>query len=842
MRRLSWAILLLVALSLAAWLAWEQLGALVLISGSDRALQKRIAMSDSSLAYVLGKDRWTEFNIPRGTPSLRVVSNATLPSGENVDAAAGWPYVLQYEFLDGGGKLLFQRDYAYRASLRQYQDEAGGVLFSASFFLDPTLMPSDGHIVALNLANLPQVSRMRVRIRQSDPLVHDVMLRVYMAETLPDFRIAHRWLRLSDEQKTGLAKGNVYSQDLLDENEIRNLLRGREQPLGPSGIAGSSYFSRTLYVMREYEGREISAPTPPAGVVVEENIRGVIPLPEGGGKIRLEFLPLSQEKAPAPGSPIQVRWFGRLLDERSQAETAWQGEGATLEANWKGCLLEVSASGGMVVRAFLRQDGAKGQEKAGQEAQEQEITPPAQYLRTFTAQPEDPLEFAIDHAGSDPTPFRIDIRQTLLPAEVAEDRPVQVSYQLLDQAGKIIREGSILASPPVSRHDRLPPDTLGTRVTDPSSYYFSLPVGVSAIRLTSDRPALLAGYTRPWDMARANRVPEDAYMAEDAPDRSPAWFSLKPRDFQSWVMRNRSPLLITQFRPPVDSPDMLAGRYQWQDFHPQGAWLGRTLFTPQEEGQASRKETLPATYRPILVGQDVSLTLKAPRGIKNVQPGLAYFRHGSEPFDVKVFLDGRLRYQGRGAGTDGEIALPALPVGHYRVRIESEAGVAFYLNHAEPQGKLKTGSLLKRLANRFENGVLRFEYEHGSSCEETLGMRLYTPQGQTGRSVLNVWLEAPRDRIVGPMSAWSFTRRRFDVRPETLAGTRIAANRRNGGDRGQAFFMPMAQDLPPGKYPLHVKLESGPGAYLLVSRIVPGLAAERKLMFEQEVRDVQMQE
>ncbi|MDP2828868.1 MAG: hypothetical protein Q8O37_09690 [Sulfuricellaceae bacterium] len=828
MRRLFWAGILLMGLPLAVYLTWEQLEPLVDISGSDRVLQKQIAVSDPSVAYVLGKDQWTEFNIPNGTPSLRVVTNATLPSDAEVNTAVGWPYTLQYEFLDSSGNVLLQRDYAYRAGLRQYQDAATGDRFSASFFLDPNLMPTDGHIVVLNLANLPQASHMRVKIHQSDPKIRDVIFRVYMEETLPDFRIAHRWLRLSDEQKIGLAKGNVYSQDLLAENEIRNLLRGREQPLGPTGIAGSSYFSRTLYVMREYKGREVAEPVPPAGVFVDERTHGVIPLPEAGGKIRLNFLPLSQEKAPVLGSTIQVRWFGRLLAERSQSNVIWRGEGTVLETNWKGGILEVSASGGVAVRAFLGLSNGE----------EQEITPQAVYLRTFTAQPENPLEFTVDHAGDDPTPFRMDIRQARLPGEAAEDNPAWVSYQLLNRHGHIVREGSILASPPVSSYDRLQSDALSMRVTDPSSYYFSLPAEVTSIRLSSDRPVLLAGYTRPWGLVRESRVPEDAYMAEDTLERQVAWFPLKPRDFQALVMSNRSILLATQFRPPVDNPDMLAGRYQWQDFHPQGAWLGRTLFTPVEEVGPLREDTLPATYQPIVAGQAVLLTLKAPRGVENVRPSLAYFRQSSAPFDVKVFLDEQLHYQGRVAGADGEIELPALRAGRHRVRIEGEAGVAFYLNHTAP----RDGSLLKRLANRFENGSLRFEYEHGSSCEETLGMRLYTPQGQTGRSVLSVWLEAPRDRIVGPMTAWSFTRRRFDVRPEMQAGSRVAANRRNASDQGQAFFIPLAQDLPSGKYPLHVKLESGPGAYLLLSRIVPGLAAERKLVFEQELRHVQIQE
>lgn len=828
MKRLFWAALLLSGLLVASFLTWEQIKPLLAISGADRALQKRIAVSDPSVVYVLNKDSWTEFNIPNGTSSLRVVNNATLPSFVKVDPAINWQYVLQYEFLDSSGKVLLRRNYSYRASLQQFLDTKTNSKFSASFYLEPDLLATDGHIVAINLVNLPQATSMRVKILQADPLIRDVVFRAYIEEVVPDFRIAHRWLRLSDEQKLKLARGNVYSQDLLAENEIRNLLRGQEHPLGPVGISGRSYRSRTLYVMREYEGQEIAVPVLPAGVYVDEHIRGVIPLPEEGGKVRLKFTSQGQEKVPVPGSTIQVRWIGRLITDRKQTGVVWRGDGTTLDADWKGGLLEVAASGGLTVRAFLMQ----GEDK------EQEITPQAMYLRAFAAQQENPVEFSVDHVGNDPTPFRVDIRQALSPAEIVEDSPVWVSYQLLNQQGAIVREGSILASPPLSIYERLQPDTLGLGITDPSTYYFSLPSEVTTVRLTSDRSSLLTGYTRPWDMVRESRVPEDAYMADDAMDRQVSWFPLKPKNFQALVMGNRSMLLATQFRPPVDNPDLLAGRYQWQDFHPQGAWLGRTLFTPAEDSGPQREDTLPATYRPVAAGREISLVLQAPRGIDSLQPGLAYFSRNAAPFEVQVFLDGQLHYTGRVAGSDGEIVLPALRAGKHRVKVTSSAEAGFYLNYTAPV----PGSLLKRLGNRFEGGKLNFAYEHGSSCEETLGMRLYTPQGKPGRSVVRVWLEAPRNRIVGPLTGWSFTSRRFDVRPETLAGSRVAAHRRNATDQGQAFFIPMAQDLPPGKYPLHATLERGTGGYLLVSRIVPGLAAERKLMFEQELRHVQTQE
>ena len=123
MRWLIWAALLLgVPL---AFLAWDELKPLLIISGADRALQKRIAVSDTSLVYVLSKDKWTEFSIPKGSPSLRVVTNATLPNSILVDPTSSWPYVLQYEFLDGSGKLLLQRDYSYRSEERRVGKECG---------------------------------------------------------------------------------------------------------------------------------------------------------------------------------------------------------------------------------------------------------------------------------------------------------------------------------------------------------------------------------------------------------------------------------------------------------------------------------------------------------------------------------------------------------------------------------------------------------------------------------------------------------------------------------------------------------------------------------------------
>ena len=831
MKRWFWAVCLLLGLPLAVLLLWAQVQpwiSMLSMAGSDRALQQKLAVSDPSVVYVLGKERWTEFNIPNGTPSLRVVVNATLASNARLERAMRWPYTLRYEFLDKNGKLLLQRDHSYRASLRQFQDKAGNT-FSSSFYLEPGLMPTDGHVAVFNLAPLAQATRMRVRLGLADPAIRDVAFRLYKIEQVPDFRLAHRWLRLNDEQKAKLAQGNVYPHELLTESEIRNLLRHQEHPLGPVGIAGSWYNSRALYVMRGYEGEPIAEPVLPYGLVIDEQRHGVIPLPEQGGRVRLRFAALGAGNAPppAPGSAIEVRWYGRLLAERKQLKLAWKGDATELIADWKGGLLEVMAQGGLSVRAFqIAGDG-----------KEQEITPEAMQLQAFIAQKDAPLEFSIDHAGADPTPFRLDIRQSLEPGKAAAGQ-LQLGYQLLDPQGGIVREGSILAAPPWSRYDRLHPDAPGRRLTDAATYFFSLPVGVSAIRLSSRQPVLITGYSRPWDLVHETRVPEDSYMAGDGMQRQLSWFTLKPKHHHALVLGGRAAWLASQYRPPQDDPDLLAGRYQWQDFHPQGAWLGRSVFDRLEAQGPPHEAALPVIYRPIPLGQDLALMLQATRGVESVAASMAYFRKSSGAFEVRVFLDDRLFYQGRFAGTDGEIALPALSAGKHRVRVESAAGTAFYLNHTSPVA----GSLQKRLVNRFDGKQLDFIYEHGAGPNQTLGMRLYTPQGQTGRTVLHVRLAAPRTEIVGPLQSWSFINRRFDVRPDLSSNSRLGAHGNARADGGRAFFIPLAQDLPAGKYVLHARLESGPGNHFLLSRITPGLAPERKMLFEQELRNVEIHE
>ena len=48
-------------------------------------------------------------------------------------------------------------------------------------------------------------------------------------------------------------------------------------------------------------------------------------------------------------------------------------------------------------------------------------------------------------------------------------------------------------------------------------------------------------------------------------------------------------------------------------------------------------------------------------------------------------------------------------------------------------------------------------------------------------------------------------------------------------DTGQRLFFPLDADMPAGRYRVRVDLEAGPGGYLTLSRVTPGLFAQRTL-------------
>ena len=798
----------LVSPSLTKWIS----------GGGDGALQKRIAVSTPSVVYMLDKTSWLEMSLPPETDIVRIVTNASVATSLVSRPSDSWQYAFRYQLVNDSGNVVLDKVYHNRTGLVKIKDKKTGEEFTPSFYLERDITPTAGQIVQINLAGIQHVSKLRIKLDSIAAPLLDVALRAYFHEQVSEHKLAYLWQRMYDEKKRALSKGNIYSHEMLLDQEVRNLLSQIQRPLSPSGIEGRSYHSRVLYSMNEYEGQQLFEPVIPAGVWVDNQHHGVIPVPESGGDVLLNFVRANPDASLPPASTIHIRWYGRGPAQRADYSIAWSGKPVQFRHVFDGGLLEISASDSMAVRGYLVSNKEK-----------KEITPAPIYMREYLMQGGAAVDYEISHNGNQPTPFRVDFRYIVpaVPMRLDEQLPV-VEYDLLDATGVVLKSGSIQVSKPASVFERVVGDVNGMILSDPSTYYFSLPAKVIKIRFRSTNPAMMVAYNRPADLVHLVKVPESSYVSDFDDWNQPAWFPIRPTGYQDLILGNRSMLITLQHRPPEDKPDLLTGRYLWEDYHPQGNWLARHLFTPIEDTGVMRDEAFPSIYRPVPSGRDVDLNLRAMQGINYVMPSLAYFRTANTPFEITVFIDGKLYFKTMASGRQGEIQLPAMAISHHRVRLNVSSTAKLYINYGEP----KPGALLKRLGNRLDKKTMSFVYDRTTHCEETLSLRLHVPFGVKARSSILVRMQNITPIPFEPLAGWSFGLRRYDIRPDMT--TRVAVMGANGElvDRGQSFFIPLGAELPTGQYRIFITLEKGSGGYLTLSRVTPGVFQERKIFKE----------
>ena len=95
--------------------------------------------ANRSTAYPLDHDDWLEFNIPRQSLALRVLTNAAVddfsrPSTPREDPREGCRYALEYQLLDRDGQILDDRQYHLRASVLESRNADTGAMQSSSWF------------------------------------------------------------------------------------------------------------------------------------------------------------------------------------------------------------------------------------------------------------------------------------------------------------------------------------------------------------------------------------------------------------------------------------------------------------------------------------------------------------------------------------------------------------------------------------------------------------------------------------------------------------------------------------------------------------------------------------
>ena len=754
----------------------------------------RFAGVHTSFVYPLDTERWTTFPFSSRQTDVRLVSHADVASSAHQNAPdSRWHYAVAYQLLDGSGRVVAETVQHVRARITLMESPQGGIE-PAGFYADDTALTTfaDATVLSLPIG----VLEVRARLISADPGIERVSLRVYERPVISEARLPILWRRLGEARREALAEGNVYPGRLLSEQERANLLRNRWAPVGPSGVKGADYRVRILYTRSE--GEPVSDPAPPLpGLRADGEHRLVLPLSEEGGPVRLSFAPLP---GGAKQGRVEVRWYGRGHSERAMATVDWSAARPEHTLSFAGGLLEIVSPAAVAVRAFQVEGG--------------EIAPRPLGVRLFRADAPDGVVFPILHVGRQPTPFRLVLRCLCR-------QPVTAVYALLDHQGRAIREGALSLAPQPSPYDRPVEGDAG--VSDPEEFFFNLPADVAALRLTASAPVLVTAYDRPPDVPRRFPIPEDTADADGA---AATWFYLRPTDAEARAADDRSLLIEVQARPPDAAMAIAPGG--WQSFVPEGDWLERPLLAPRAAMPvaAGEGEGLGTVFTPLPEGAGIDLAFVDAAELLYVRPDGTSAVEGS--LRLRLFVDGRSVLDAPVAASWGRIALPAIPPGVHRVAVGASAPVRLFLNGVVPP----SDHVVLRRAVRLPLGETSVAIDKAEEGEEAVVIHVFPQPGAEGRQDIAVTMDGAGDPPLGPLRQWTARQRVYSLRlgpepPDTLV---LGAGGKAGPDR--VIYIPLGEDVPPGRYRLRLSLASGPEPFIAFSRSVPAGEERRDLRLD----------
>jgi hypothetical protein len=776
----------------------------------------------SCTSYVLPLDGWTSFRIPPGQQALKIVTNANVPASLRRAKDFACAYSVRYQLIDVYDNVIRDQRYSLASGFLIYIDEITGSAVPAHFFRSVDLIPLSSRTLVVNLEGASEKAvRLNLRVSSADAPTADVIARAYYKERPPPYKLRYLWQRMSQARKERIARASVYTPDLLGEDEKRNLLENRWAALAPLGIEGRDYAERKLYTVAREEADRQSPTILPRGLYVDQDLVGVIPIPERGGCIRIE-LERIEEGPPGGGSrAAYLTWFGEDPGERIDTGIDLQGPVTTYTRDYGGGYLEVHCASPLVVRAF-----------AGAHPQDIDITPDPGCVPYYLLRGAKGLDFAVSSHRADATAIRIDIRRLWPESAAASPAPGRVSYQILDASGQALDGGYLFHDERRSSYDVAAGSLGGWKVSDPTRVYFWFPPRAAALRFRSeDESILVTVYTRPDLLPRNVRVPEDYLAFEKGDDGLRNWFIVRPRDYSECLRNGVEVLLKVQERPPVYSPDLLSEDFHSDVLEPLGGAPGRRVLAPARDPGDLKLEFSPARYRRLPGEEPENAFVWGRPGEYAVSPHLICLKATDEPASVSVFLDGKLHFHGRAASRSWKIELPPVSPGLYSIASSVSEPAALYMSALlEPSDTL----FIERMVHRLDAGGLIFSAVKETERKETLVLRLFTPPRLETRVRIRAHMADCERRRGVPLDSWSFWTSVYDVRPPDGRTFPVLDSNGEVLGGGQMFFLSLGSDLAPGPYEVALVVEDGPPCFVQVVKVAPGRADARHVFRERE--------
>lgn len=811
MKAIRTSLLVLGAAGLAGGLALLAVTEGIRALSSGRMGPAAEGASSSALVYVLSREEWISFRIPAGAETVKILTNASVPREYERSRGFVAGYAIRYQVLEGA-RTLEEREYAFRSRLNAPgpPTESSGTV--VQYYFDSGILPLGTRSAVLDLGSFGGSAKtLKVRAAWMEPGLTDVACRVYVRDAPSSYKVQRRWAKLSRESRERLARGTIYGADFLTEAERRNLLDNRWRPIAPERASAGDHGQRRLYSALRAGAEDLGAGPNPAGLCVAAEMLASIPLPEGGGCIRLEI----ERTFPRPDASscrAIVSWFGREPGSRRDIALEVREARAGLREDFGDGFVVVSCDEDACVRAFLEGSG-----------EDLEITPRPECVGGFLADG-DPLRFAKGGPPDVASPLRIDARR-VLGAGVPAGTGTTIEYEIVGRDGNPVEAGEIALEDAVSPYDSalgLP----GRLVTEAARRYFLLGRECSEIRLRSRSPGVyVTGYTRPEGLLAEKRIPEEIMKSEELGDEFRDWFFVRPIDYLERLRSGREAIFSLQKRPPAVREALWTGEYSVCLHEPLGASRAfRVIESAGTTWKVVAGERM-AGFAEVASGAQLRLVFRGLPGEETVRPRAILFARPGGAVRLRLLVDGEVAFAREVASSEEEFFLPPVACGPRVVRLESASPAVLYVGSVEavepagPGSPPAPGLSLERTVYLVDGRGISFDVAKGSSDPVRLTVRLYQPASNLERVDVRAVVDGIRRRPHEPLRSWTLASTRYSVRAATGPLLRLLGAEGALVIASAPFSVDLGSDLAPGAYRVRLAIESGPACYVQVAEV-----------------------
>jgi hypothetical protein len=751
----------------------------------------------SSKDYVQSKVFWFNqkrrltFSIPAHSKQIRVL--LTVEKSHSQERTMNITYLLQ-----GDEVKKFEEDVEFQSPNHQnFASDKGQRYFGRV----------GGNVASLSFEKLFNISEGIKKLTiELASLEFNVAARVYALESLSQPKAELIWKRAHPSEKQALVLPHIYPADLIQDEERVAALSTRWGTLGPDGVDGVDYQSDVLLVNNEQQKAKIS--TQSSGQIRISDKRYFTHHDPGG----IKFNALSCQTDLNQTLTLTLNAIQRETGETiEKSYFIASNERVTLKEKFTS--IQISADKHCILRFF--------------DSRNNEIQQDQNKRTSIFLAKEMELTYRFKANTNSMQTIRVDVRG-LLTSSANTNTLATVELKLYEKSANLIKRYSRELDLENNPFEYTQDIATQKQVTVNNSFYITAPKNISELKVkVKGIDSLIKVYARPLDLpiyfSRLKQFENDlSNDSESMTDSTQVWFSINPSESSNQILSQQ-----TIWNEPLEASMERNDPWQsqWVSLHSENSVTNQVFYIENKAIESA------SGTRFTNISLHESLLFSNTYDNDNISPELVIIKKTAQPEKISLSIDNKEVVNTWIAGTVSVVDIPKVTAGLHNLKISADNNHSYFINFVT----LNTSISAHKVATVPINSGVSLDL-HKKAENESITIRYFSKIETPHQVIISL---TPRNEI-GISDSITLPNRVINYSPA------------QDNDRNMVFLLdqptqwidlpvmvhfPLRNDLPEGKYTLHIYSTVNNSGYIQAGYLLDNVTGKAVLFTEEKNND-----